>query len=303
MKRLFLVFYIFLFSAMRSHSEVRFSVLEGLDNDTVVRKIEENASAFFTEINAAQSEQRTPNLGALRLNQSVQTSVLMLWENCPFYCSDEELVEHCVVTRDGYQIRNIPLLMTLTNPETFKEDEYQEGVLNFTRQGEIESFHLSLSNSLYIDVVKDNKDITDLHCRQMVLDFVEQLFTGVCAKDAVSLDNLLGNSDFSDMGVGIGMHEFVRTVKKDFKRKGKATMVCDKIEVTRHPARDVFYGVNLHFDYATDYYSQGYFVFFLFDFHNEIQPVIHIGTVQLDRLEDGSPLPAEDIITLRHFNI
>ncbi len=306
-------------------ADVRISISDGLDNVTLVRKIEEKASALFTEINAAQSEQRTPNLGALRLNQSVQTSVLMLWENCPFYCSDEELVEHCIVTRDGYQIRNIPLLMTPTNPETFKEDEYQEGVLNFTRQGEIESFHLSLSNSLYMDVIKANKEVTDLRRRQLILDYVEQFRTAYNTKDSTFLEAIFSDDALIITGTVIerktnvadefvphkitykkyNKEQYLSHVKDGFRRKAWIRVGFDMIKVKRHPnpKKQDFYGVTLHQSYQSSNYSDEGYLFLLWDFRDESSPQIHVRTWQPDKFEDGTVLPEEDIFTLGDFDI
>ena len=143
MKHLFSLFISFFLCVTLADADVRLVISDGLDNAAVVKKIEQKASALLTEINEAQSTNRIPKLKSLRLDQSVQASILMLWDNSPFYITDQMIVEKCVITKNGYQVRNIPILMTPKDPESYIDEEYQEGVINFTRSGEIESFHLS----------------------------------------------------------------------------------------------------------------------------------------------------------------
>lgn len=100
----------------------------------------------------------------------------MLWENCPFQCADEEIVEKCIETGLGYQVRNIPLMMR-PNDSSFNEDEYQEAVFSFDRNGNLESFYLTLDMNLYMNVIKSNKSVSDLHRRQLILDYVEHFRT------------------------------------------------------------------------------------------------------------------------------
>ena len=68
--------------------------IDGIDNATVKAKMERTMSAFLTEVNNAQSSKRALNFGGMGLSTNVQSSVSMLWENSPFECTDEEIIEH-----------------------------------------------------------------------------------------------------------------------------------------------------------------------------------------------------------------
>lgn len=323
MKHLISLFISFVLCISLTKADVRLVISDGLDNPALVAKMEQKASALFTEINEAQSAKRTPRLGALHLNESVQGSIQMLWENCPFYISDQKIVEKCVITKEGYQIRNIPLLMTPADPEKYIDDEFQGGVINFSRQGEIESFHLSLKTNLYTDIIKANKDVKDLRRRQLILDYVEQFRTAYNTKDTAFLEAIFSDDaliivgrvvterrkggDFVPQKITYKKYnkkQYLDNVKIGFHNKAWIRVVFDKIEVKRHPNPKYqdFYGVTLHQSYKSSNYSDEGYVFLLWDFRDESKPQIHVRTWQPDKFDDGTALPKEEIITLGDFS-
>ncbi|MDE6647916.1 MAG: nuclear transport factor 2 family protein, partial [Prevotella sp.] len=177
MRRLFSVYMALIAVITTQASAVNFTISNGIDNAAVKSRIENSVSRILNEINAAQSSGRSLNFAAMGVGTSVQQSMAMLWENTPFICTDEEIIEHCITTGTGYQVRNIPLMMKPTGEREFNEDEYQEAVISFDRQGNVESFYLSISMNLYMNVIKSNLELTDLRRRQMILDYVEQFRT------------------------------------------------------------------------------------------------------------------------------
>ena len=126
-------------------SAVSVTISDGIDNYALKEKMENAISRILNEVNSAQAAHRSLNFYAMGVNSRVQQSMSMLWENSPFVCTDEEIVEHCITTGSGYQIRNIPLMMKPTGERVFGEDEYQEAVISFDRQGNVESFYLSIN--------------------------------------------------------------------------------------------------------------------------------------------------------------
>ena len=165
-------------------TKVTVVITDGIDNVSVKEKMERSISKILTEANSAQKEGRQMNYSQLGLPADVQGALSALWENSPFMCMNDEVVEHCISTSSGYQVRNIPLLLKPTNPADIDGDEdYQEAVVSFDKQGNITSFYLSISMNLYMNVVRSNKDITDLRRRQLILDYVEQFRTSYNQKD------------------------------------------------------------------------------------------------------------------------
>ena len=294
--------------------------IDGIENATVKAKMERTMSAFLTEVNNAQSSKRALNFGGMGLSTNVQSSVSMLWENSPFECTDEEIMEHCIQTGSGYQVRNIPLIMRPTD-SSFNEDEYQEAVFSFDRNGNMESFYLTLSMNLYMNVIKSNKSVTDLRRRQLILDYVEHFRTAYNQKDKEFLEAVFSDDALIITGKVIPQRvrdniqlparvEYTRQTKRQYMTKLSQIFAAnkhikvtfDEIRVVMHPTKSEWYGVTLHQGWTSDRYHDDGWLFLLWDFSNEDHPTIHVRTWQPDKIE-GKKLPDEEIFSLDDFNI
>ena len=294
--------------------------IDGIDNATVKAKMERTMSAFLTEVNIAQSSKRALNFGGMGLSTNVQSSVSMLWENSPFECTDEEIMEHCIQTGSGYQVRNIPLIMRPTD-SSFNEDEYQEAVFSFDLSGNLESFYLTLSMNLYMNVIKSNKSVTDLRRRQLILDYVEHFRTSYNQKDKEFLEAVFSDDALIITGKVIPQRvrdniqlparvEYTRQTKRQYMTKLSQVFAAnkhikvtfDEIRVVMHPTKSEWYGVTLHQGWTSDRYHDDGWLFLLWDFSNEDHPTIHVRTWQPDKIE-GKKLPDEEIFSLDDFNI
>lgn len=294
--------------------------IDGIDNATVKAKMERTMSAFLTEVNNAQSSKRALNFGGMGLSTNVQSSVSMLWENSPFECTDEEIIEHCIQTGSGYQVRNIPLMMRPTD-SSFNEDEYQEAVFSFDRNGNMESFYLTLSMNLYMNVIKSNKSVTDLRRRQLILDYVEHFRTAYNQKDKEFIEAVFSDDALIITGKVIPQRvrdniqlparvEYTRQTKRQYMTKLSQIFAAnkhikvtfDEIRVVMHPTKSEWYGVTLHQGWTSDRYHDDGWLFLLWDFSNEDHPTIHVRTWQPDKIE-GKKLPDEEIFSLDDFNI
>lgn len=294
--------------------------IDGIDNATVKAKMERIMSAFLTEVNNAQSSKRALNFGGMGLSTNVQSSVSMLWENSPFECTDEEIMEHCIQTGSGYQVRNIPLMMRPTD-SSFNEDEYQEAVFSFDLSGNLESFYLTLSMNLYMNIIKSNKSVTDLRRRQLILDYVEHFRTAYNQKDKEFLEAVFSDDALIITGKVIPQRvrdniqlparvEYTRQTKRQYMTKLSQVFAAnkhikvtfDEIRVVMHPTKSEWYGVTLHQGWTSDRYHDDGWLFLLWDFSNEDYPTIHVRTWQPDKIE-GKKLPDEEIFSLDDFNI
>ena len=299
---------------------VSFSVSDGIENAAVKSKIENNVSRMLTEINVAQEAGRSLNFEAMGVNTRVQQSMAMLWENSPFFCTDEEIVEHCITTGTGYQVRNIPLIMKPTCEREFNEDEYQEAVISFDKQGEVESFYLSISMNLYMNVIKSNLELTDLRRRQLILDYVEQFRTAYNQKDINFLNQVFSDDALIITGKVIqqrhaegfttpkiqynkqSKEQYINNLRGVFARNSYIKVSFDEIEVMRHPVNPNFYGVTLLQGWTSERYHDVGYLFLLWDFTNEEAPQIHVRTWQPDKI-GGKSLPKDEIFSLSDFDI
>ena len=306
-----------------STAQISVTITDGIDNAALKSKIEHSIAAILNEINAAQAADRDLNFAAMGVNTRVQQSMAMLWENTPFMCTDDEIVEHCITTGTGYQIRTIPLMMKPTATRAFNEEEYQEAVISFDRQGEVESFYLSISMNLYMNVVKSNLELTDLRRRQLILDYVEQFRTAYNQKDIKFLEQIYSEDALIITGKVImqrqrGTDRMAMTPKIQYNKQTKQQYITnlrrifqnaryfkvtfDDIEVMRHPVNANFYGVTLHQGWTNNSYHDEGYLFLLWDFTNEDAPQIHVRTWQPDKI-GGKALPKDEIFSLSDFDI
>ena len=321
MRKLLLLVVVLLATTMIKADNVSFTVSDGIDNAAVKSKIESSVSRMLTEINAAQDAGRTLNFSAMgNIGIRVQQSMAMLWENCPFECTDEEIIEHCITTGTGYQVRNIPLMMKPTGEREFGEDEYQEAVISFDRQGNVESFYLSISMNLYMNVIKANMELTDLRRRQLILDYVEQFRTAYNQKDINFLNQVFSDDALIITGKVIttkhaegftsqkiqynkqSKEQYIKNLRDVFQRNSYIKVTFDDIEVMRHPVNPNFYGVTLLQGWTSGKYHDDGYLFLLWDFTDENAPQIHVRTWQPDKI-GGKPLPKDEVFSLSDFDI
>ena len=301
--------------------KVSFTISDGLDNASMKTKIENTISNMLNEINAAQEAGRSLNFSAMgTVGTRVQQSMAMLWENSPFKCTDEDIVEHCITTGSGYQVRNIPLEMKPTGEREFGEDEYQEAVISFDKQGNVESFYLSISMNLYMNVIKSNLELTDLRRRQLILDYVEQFRTAYNQKDINFLNQVFSDDALIITGTVIQQkhaegfstpkiqynkqtkEQYIKKLRGVFARNSYIKVTFDEIEVMRHPVNPNFYGVTLLQGWTSGKYHDDGYLFLLWDFTDEKAPQIHVRTWQPDKI-GGKPLPKDEVFSLSDFDI
>lgn len=306
---------------------VTIRISDGIENAAIKSKMEQTISTILTEANAAHEERRELNYSILGIPSSAQGALAALWDNSPFISMDSEIIERCITTGTGYQVRNIPLILKPLNPTDVAEDEdYQEAVVSFDKQGNLVSFYLSISMNLYMNVIRENKEITDLRRRQLILDYVEQFRTAYNQKDLDFLEAIFSDDALIITGTvikrktndGIPLPDKITYKKQDkktyltnlarvFNNNRQIRVTFDEIEVMRHPVNKDFYGVTLHQGYTSDHYHDDGYLFLLWDFRDEQQPQIHVRTWQPDAYNaDGTGtkrIPKDEIFSLSDFDI
>ena len=210
--------------------------------------------------------------------------------------------------------------MKPTGDREFGEDEYQEAVISFDKQGNVESFYLSISMNLYMNVIKSNLELTDLRRRQLILDYVEQFRTAYNQKDIKFLNQVFSDDALIITGKVIttkhaegftsqkiqynkqSKEQYINNLKGVFSRNSYIKVTFDEIEVMRHPVNPNFYGVTLLQGWTSGKYHDDGYLFLLWDFTNESAPQIHVRTWQPDKI-GGKPLPKDEVFSLSDFDI
>lgn len=119
------------------------------------------------------------------------------------------------------------------------DDEYQEAVINYDASGNITRFNFTLSTTVYQNVMKKGKTVTEIARRQEILSYVEQFRTAYNEQDILFLDNIFSEDALiitgsvtevkKTDGTGItynkvtykkqGKQEYINNLKKSFRAK------------------------------------------------------------------------------------
>lgn len=294
---------------------VTVKISDGIQNPSVQSKIENKLSQILTDINNAYENENLPpysqwNLGAK--GEDAQTTISILWENTPFFCIDDEVVEKGLRTASGkYQVRNIPLMLKNVDDG---DDDYQEAVATFDANGNLETFNLTIASNIYGDIIQQQKDVTDLRHREMILDWTERFRTAYNKKDLgfieqVFSDNALiitgkqtspskGKGDMISLKGNIeyivqNKKEYITRLANVFRNNKFISVNFNDIKVMSHPNPEYngLYGVTLEQDYKSSGYSDEGYLFLLWDFRDEDEPKIHVRVWQPEDFEGGADGP------------
>ena len=306
-----------------AHGRVSLKINDGIGNVPLKFKIEESVSALMSEINRADDNNRSLDLYGMNLTQDARHHLKMLWENVHFYCEESEIVERCLQTNRGYQVRNIPLIMKPVG-ETLNKQEYQEAVISFSKEGKITGFNLTLSMNMYSKVMQNTVEITDVRRRMEILDYVEYFRTSYNRKDLSFLRQVFSEdaliitgkvikvrpSEVFPSGTKItyrkqNKQQYLTNLAAAFKRNRYIHVNFDDIKIVAHPTKSNVYGVTVHQSWNASNYSDEGYVFMIWDFTNEYEPKIHVRTWQPDYLDKakGVRMNPNDVFTLGDFTL
>lgn len=305
-------------------ADVRLVISDGIGNGSLKTTMERSVSELLNTVNraAADSMSVLPTEG-LNLSREAREGIQKLWTNDRFHCVEEEIVEHCLTMKNGYQVRGIPL-QKRTDGESF-----QEAVVNFDAKGTITSFYYTINPEIYSRLrmvgMSDRKnEITDINRRMQIIDYVEHFRTSYNQKDLKFLRQVFSEDALIITGSVIkvkksevfptGQHiKYTPYTKKEyldhlalaFRNNRYIRVNFDDITIVHHPTRRSIYGVTVHQRWNSDRYSDEGYVFMVWDFTDEEAPKIHVRTWQPEFIdkERGQRLPQGDVFSLGDFNL
>lgn len=314
--------------AHATYQEVRFTISDGTNNQELKERIEYGMSLLLTEINRAQESSQT----ALQLPNFIMTAdakqdITKLWRNEHFHCDVENITEHLLTIRDGYQVRGIPLAVT----DTLGKEQLgrQEAVINFNSRGTITSFYYTINPELYSSLYKQwmqekHHETTDIDDRMTVLNYVEHFRTAYNQKDLSFLQQVFSNdaliitgrvikvrpSDMNPSGVDVryirqSKQEYLNNLKnRVFRNNSYIRVKFDDVTIVPHPTLRDIYGVTVHQRWNSSTYSDEGYVFMVWDFRQHDEPQIHVRTWQPEFLDKahGQRLSRDAVFTLGDFD-
>ena len=311
-----------------AYNQVSLVINDGISNQRVKQQMEKAVSAVLTEMNRAYELSSSKlNFSESYVESQAQVGLNLLWQNDRMHCVESEIVERVLTTRDGYQVRGIPLIVNATNSSD--EFGYQEAVVNFNTNGVIQSFYYTINPELYSklrmgQMADPNHEVSDIKDRMMILDYVEHFRTAYNQKDMKFLKQVFSDDALIITGRVVKVkksevvpsgkkiiytsqtkQQYLDNLAKAFKSNSYIKVTFDDVVIVEHPTIKSIYGVTVHQKWNTARYSDEGYVFMVWDFRNPDTPQIHVRTWQPDYIdkEHGQKLNPNDVFSLGDFDL
>ena len=296
--------------------DIQMTIVDGIQNQTVKQRIERGISGLLSEINRACAQERPLQLDNVDMALSGKRSLQALWQNLHFLCEDNQIVERCLTSAEGYVIRNIYVEV---NPMI----EERALTIRLTREGQIASVAMAASDAVYGRIMEQGLSVTDMERRITILSFVENYRSFYDEKDLNSIDRVFSDdaiiitgtvpmqrnasSDIQSWREQIkykvqNKPQYLNSLAANFKRNKYIKVTFSDVEVVRHPANPNYYGVTLHQHWKSSTYEDDGYLLLIWEFHDGQDPIIHYRTWQPDRIGSHS-LSKDEIINIMDFNI
>ncbi len=300
--------------------QTKVTISDGISNQQLRTTIEDNLSHFLVAINNAVITGKSPAMNK-EMDNSAKKYLQEMWKSSPMSCPVSMIEEICLETPNGYQVRNIPVIMM----EAQEGEQEQELVIDFNRAGIITGVSVAIEQNKYKEIMAEHESVQDLARRQVIVDFVENYRTSYNRKDlkyiqSVFSDNALiitgkvirekPKSDYALRSLSQERivyqkrtkKEYIDNLKRVFSSNKYINVLFDEVEVIQHPKHPDIYGVTLKQEWNADRYHDVGFVFLMIDFQDEMNPLIQVRTWQPEKLE-GRVLQHDEIFDLGDFDI
>lgn len=175
-----------------------------------------------------------------------------------------------------------------------------------------------------VKVMSGKLEEQDRQNRQMILNYVEHLRTSYTTKDIDFLEQLFSENALIVVGTVVhtapqestsylppaqvvynvkSKRQYLDRLKEVFKANRNIDVQFSDFHIMRHPTQRGIYGVSLRQKYHSDIYSDDGYLFLLWDFRDKTAPKIHVRTWQPRMQPDHTPLPENEIFSIRNFNL
>ena len=316
-------------AAFSQEVEVKLKPDDTYRNEALVRTMERNLSMVLTEINKAQREDRVLNIVGLPMSGFASKTLSALWSNIHFYCDDDYVVERLWNFSNGtFMARQIPLIIT-PQGEEFGTGTFQEAVVEFDSKGIISDFRFALDAAVG-ESMERGGDVADMEHRLMILSYCDRFRTAyntkdmnflrqVFSDDALIITGTVVTTKKSDMAPQSSIRykkqnkdQYLANLQRAFDKNKWIDVRFSEIgshgegepgmSVTRSTENPNIYGVRLRQEWHSSTYSDVGYIFLLWDFTDEVHPVIHVRTWQPKYLGTNQEISEDEIFSMSDFN-
>ena len=310
------LFALFVVSDGFSLTTTKVVITGGYPSAVLKSAAEKNISVLLNNLAKAYDENETSlDFKLAVVSGEANTTINDIWSSTKFYCTKPEIREIIIKTSNGYQIRNIPVLVAAED----EEEQEQEIVIELDRKGIITDLYFSLNFHQYQNVMAAN-GVVDKTRREIILNFMEMLKTAYMKKDLKFIDDVFSEKaliivgktvqktdkpvmtmssnkeTFARQSTGntvytkLTKQEYLDKLKTVFTNNKSISLKFENIEVERHlkTGYESFYGVHLKQHWKADTYKDYGLMFFLIQFRENEHPLIWVRTWQDANTTDKS---------------
>jgi hypothetical protein len=311
---LILIAVLYAFSGFSQANKISFQIIDGIQDDSLRQKLEQNSTKLFTKLNEAFSKSyELPLLDEKTITPEGLEKIMDLWRDGRFYCPADKIAEIISHKGDGFQIRNIPIIYG-------KEDKF-DVVIEYSSDGRITDFYIALDAHQY-KTVMDATSVIDRTRREIIANFLENLRTAYVKKDISYIEKLYSDKALIITGKvlktgDVSTDQFQKSLTKDqikyqiltkTEYMSKLRKVFNSISYLRLDFKDVsverskkhvnFYGIKLRQIWESSGYKDDGLLFLMVQFKDNEDPVIWVRTWQ-----DTQKTPSEDVFDMHNFKI
>lgn len=305
-----------------AQDNVSFEFSDGISNQSLKSKMEDQLSRLLTAINQAESVNGNINFTGINIDSNASQSITALWENAHFRCVDDDIVEHCLSLKRngriyGYQARNIAVEMKPMN-ESYTDDKNQEICVNFDTNGTISDFNITMGITQYTRLMKEGLEIADIDERAQIIHFCEQFKNAYMKRDINFMENIFSEDALIITGkVILRKKSEVQMAQKDYEytvknkqqylnslkaifnnpRTGAINVNFKDYRIKRHGSKTNYYGVTLVQNWHSGTYHDEGIVFLVWDFTDKENPKIQVRTWQPMDTDEN------EVFTLNRFKL
>jgi len=228
----------------------------------------------------------------------------------------------------GWEVRDIKVKVdlgeTANNPDGVANNPFQYLVFQLTPTGLIDDVRFAIEKPHWDQIVAQGQKLNDFARRQQILQTVEVFRTAYCRKDLAYLKKIYSDDALiivgkvlkekkgipdmlasSKLGQGkidfikLSKHQYINSLQGVFNNNAFVKVVFDSVEIIRHNEDQDLYGVTLKQHWYSSSYSDTGWVFLLWDFKDEKNPMIYVRSWQPERFDDGSVVDVHEFIIAR----
>ena len=291
----------FLFMAVVSSiADTSFKITEGVVDEKVKAVMEANVMALIETFHeAAEKGEKNIRLSKGNVSKEAIDEIKEIWRSSAMSCPPMNLNCRCLRTKDGYQVRGIPVDMV----EADEDDARQELTISFDSRGLITNVAIAIEMNRYEELMAEKESELDYARRQIIVDFIENFRTAYNRKDNAMLNSVFSdkaliitgrvvkekpNSDMTRMTLTNNRVVYIKQTKQEyltklaqvFKTVKYINVKFSDIEITEHPKFDNIYGVTLRQLWKTNRYQDEGYLFLMVDFRDTDNPLIQVRTWQ-----------------------